>query len=353
MLREVPRSSRLQRRNNDACRFVSEVVKSVCTVQLTQMNRFAEVLRAQALPLRHTRTEILQLNLGKLCNLTCVHCHVNAGPRRKEIMTHETIDRVIDWFADTDIPTLDLTGGAPEMNPYFRYLIERVRQFALPRKIIDRCNLTILREPGYEGLGEFLACYEIEVIASMPCYSATNVNEQRGEGVFDASIKALQRLNSRGYGAELPLHLVYNPNGAFLPAPQQELEQDYKRELLKHFGIVFNNLYTITNLPIARFASYLRHQNKLDEYMQLLIDNFNPATIEGLMCRNTINVSWTGEVFDCDFNQMLQMRWRNATGPLHLWEVDPAAVENRVILTGDHCFGCTAGAGSSCGGALI
>jgi len=239
------------------------------------------------------------------------------------------------------------------MIPDFRYFVERVKALRPSRRVIDRCNLTILLEPGYEGLAQFLAHHEVEIIASMPCYTAENVNAQRGEGVFDGSIKALQVLNSLGYGSDLSLHLVYNPVGAFLPGPQAELEADYKRELKKRFGIVFNNLYTITNLPIARFASYLRHSNKLEEYMQLLIDNFNPATVSGLMCRNTISVGWTGEVFDCDFNQMLKMNWRNGNGPLHLWDLDPAAVENREILTGNHCFGCTAGAGSSCAGALV
>jgi len=282
-----------------------------------------------------------------------MHCHVNAGPKRKEIMTRGTVDRVIDWFARTEIPTIDLTGGAPEMIPDFRYFIERVKTLRPSRRVIDRCNLTILLEPGYEGLAQFLARHKVEIIASMPCYTAENVNAQRGQGVFDSSIKALRVLNSLGYGSDLPLHLVYNPVGAFLPGPQAELEADYKRELKKHFGIIFNNLYTITNLPIARFASYLRHNNKLEEYMQLLIDNFNPATVFGLMCRNTISVGWTGEVFDCDFNQMLNMNWRNGSGPLHLWDLDPAAVENREILTGNHCFGCAAGAGSSCAGALV
>jgi len=282
-----------------------------------------------------------------------MHCHVNAGPKRKEIMTRGTVDRVIDWFARTEIPTIDLTGGAPEMIPDFRYFIEQVKTLRPSRRVIDRCNLTILLEPGYEGLAQFLARHKVEIIASMPCYTAENVNAQRGQGVFDSSIKALRVLNSLGYGSDLPLHLVYNPVGAFLPGPQAELEADYKRELKKHFGIIFNNLYTITNLPIARFASYLRHNNKLEEYMQLLIDNFNPATVFGLMCRNTISVGWTGEVFDCDFNQMLNMNWRNGSGPLHLWDLDPAAVENREILTGNHCFGCTAGAGSSCAGALV
>ena len=319
------------------------------------MNRLAEKLAEHDLTLRHTRTEVLQVNVGKLCNLTCIHCHVNAGPKRKEIMTRETIDRVIDWFAQTEIPKVDLTGGAPEMIPEFKYFVEQLKGLSPPRHIIDRCNLTILLEPGYEDYAQFLARHEVEIIASMPCYSSENVNAQRGEGVFDGSIRALQLLNSLGYGRapELPLHLVYNPNGAFLPPPQDELEADYKRELKQHFGIVFNNLYTITNLPIARFASWLRHNNQLADYMTLLIDAFNPATLEGLMCRNTINVSWRGEVFDCDFNQMLNLNWRDGEEPLYLWDVDPAEVEERAIVTGDHCFGCTAGAGSSCGGALV
>ena len=324
-------------------------------MNLTADNQFARKLADGGLPLRHTRTHVLQVNVGKLCNLTCVHCHVNAGPKRKEIITRETVDRVIDWLAKTDIPTVDLTGGAPEMIPDFRYFVERVKSLTPARHVMDRCNLTILLEPGYEGYAEFLAQHEVEIVASMPCYSPDNVNAQRGDGVFDGSIKALQLLNSLGYGTNprLPLHLVYNPNGAFLPGPQAELEADYKHELREHFGIVFNSLYTITNLPVSRFASYLKNNGKLAEYMELLTDAFNPTTIDGLMCRNTINVSWQGEVFDCDFNQMLKMQWRDGDRALHLWDIDPADVENRDILTGDHCFGCTAGAGSSCGGALV
>jgi len=318
------------------------------------MNRFSARIAAENLELRRTRPEILQVNVGKLCNLTCRHCHVNAGPRRKEMMTRATIDRVIDWLAKTDIAIVDLTGGAPEMIPDFRYFIERVKALQPSRHVIDRCNLTILLEPGYEDLAEFLSGHRVEVIASMPCYSPENVNAQRGEGVFDGSIKALQLLNSLGYGVDvdLPLHLVYNPVGAFLPAPQSALEADYKRELFTHFGIVFNKLYTITNLPIGRFAAYLRHNNKLEEYMELLIGAFNPATIDGLMCRNTISAGWRGEVYDCDFNQQLGMQWENGK-PLFLWDIDPDKIDNREIMTGNHCFGCTAGAGSSCGGALV
>ena len=321
-----------------------------------KMDRFAQTLRKHQLPLRHTRTAVLQVNVGKLCNLTCVHCHVNAGPKRREIMTRETIDRIIDWLSLTEIPALDITGGAPEMIPDFRYFIERVGNLEPRRKIIDRCNLTILLEPQYDGLAEFLTERKVEIIASMPCYTPDNVNAQRGEGVFEGSIKALQLLNRLGYGTreDLPLHLVYNPVGPFLPGPQPELEADYKRELSQHFGIRFNRLYTITNLPIARFASYLRHNNQLAEYMELLINAFNPATIEGLMCRNTLSVGWRGEVYDCDFNQQLKMQWRDAQGAkLFLWDIDPEQIDDREIMTGDHCFGCTAGAGSSCGGALV
>jgi len=318
------------------------------------MTRFSDRLAADGRTLRRTRTEVLQINVGKLCNLVCTHCHVNAGPQRKEIMTRQTIDRVIDWLVKTDIPIVDLTGGAPEMIPDFRYLVERICALKPTRHVIDRCNLTILLEPGYKDLAEFLAHRKVEIIASMPCYTAENVNAQRGEGVFEGSIKALQRLNSLGYGVDvdLPLHLVYNPVGAFLPGLQADLEADYKRELKKHFGIVFNKLYTITNLPIARFASYLRHNNKLEEYMDLLITAFNPATVDGLMCRNTISVGWRGEVYDCDFNQQLDLQWENGRR-LFLWDIDPNKVEDQEIITGDHCFGCTAGAGSSCGGAIV
>jgi radical SAM/Cys-rich protein len=305
--------------------------------------------------MRHAKTEILQINVGKLCNLTCIHCHVNAGPKRKEIISRDTIDRVIDWLAKTDIPTVDLTGGAPEMIPDFKYLVARLKALAPSRRVIDRCNLTILLEPGFEDHAAFLARNQIEIIASMPCYSPENVNAQRGQGVFDGSIAGLRLLNSLGYGRDpaLPLHLIYNPNGAFLPAPQEELEGDYKRELSVHFGIVFDRLYTITNLPIARFASWLKNNNKLADYMALLNEAFNPATVPGLMCRNTISVSWTGELFDCDFNQMLKMQWQDGDRALRLWDLDPATIEDREILTGNHCFGCTAGAGSSCGGALV
>jgi radical SAM/Cys-rich protein len=324
---------------------------------LTLGTDFATALRTHGVgELRRAKTEVLQINVGKLCNLTCSHCHVNAGPGRKEVMTRATMDRIVDWLAQTDIPTVDITGGAPEIIPDFRYLVERIK--ALDRHIIDRCNLTIFYEAGHEYLPEFLAKHEIEVIASLPCYSAKNVDAQRGHHVFEKSIRALQWLNELGYGTlpALPLHLVYNPIGASLPGPQAELEADYHRELKEHFGIVFNRLYTITNMPIARFAAWLQREGKYDEYLRLLVANFNPAAVEGLMCRTTISVGWRGEVYDCDFNQMLDLQWhRNGTEPyrrLFLWDIDPVEIENRPIATGDHCFGCAAGAGSSCTGAL-
>jgi radical SAM/Cys-rich protein len=330
-----------------------------------KMRIFDATLDAHGLRLRRARPRVLQVNVGKLCNLTCMHCHVNAGPKRKEIMNRETVDRILAWQADARLPIVDITGGAPEMIPDFRHFIEQLREIDLEAEhgrdaratttIIDRCNLTILLEPGFEDLPDFLAAHRVEIVASMPCYSAENVNAQRGEGVFDASIAALQRLNTIGYGIDpaLPLHLVFNPNGAKLPPAQAELEADYKRELRANFGIEFNRLYTITNLPVSRFASWLKHNGKFEEYMDVLVEAFNPATIEGLMCRDTINVSWLGEVFDCDFNQMLKLPMGGAgRATRYLWDVDPAALENYSIATGDHCFGCTAGAGSSCGGAI-
>ncbi len=334
-------------------RDLTAATRGVAAAAAAKMS-FPSALAERNLDLRRASPEILQLNVGKLCNLTCVHCHVNAGPRRKEIITRETLDRTLDWLEGTGIGTLDLTGGAPEMIPDFRHAILRVRAMLPVRRIIDRCNLTILLEPGYDGLAEFLAENEVEIVASMPCYSPKNVNEQRGNGVFDASITALQLLNRLGYGhrPELPLHLVFNPNGAFLPGPQEELEADYKRELAGHFGIVFNSLYTITNLPVSRFASWLRHEGKYEEYLNLLIEAFNPGTVEGLMCRNTINVSWQGEIFDCDFNQMLRLPMPGYAGR-HVWDLNPNVLPGRPVAMGSHCFGCTAGAGSSCGGSIL
>jgi radical SAM/Cys-rich protein len=279
---------------------------------------------------------------------------VNAGPKRREIITRKTVDRVLGWLSKTDISTVDLTGGAPEMMPDFRYLVGQLRKRTQVETIIDRCNLTILFEPGYEWLGDFLVAHRVKIVASMPCYRLDNVDAQRGDGVFDSSIRALQLLNRLGYGRldDLPLDLVYNPNGDFLPPDQTELETDYKRELKKNFDIDFHRLYTLANMPIGRFASRLKHSGKLDAYMQLLIEAFNPASVAGLMCQNTLSVGWQGEVYDCDFNQQLGMQWKNGV-PLFLWDLDPERLEGRPIATDNHCFGCTAGSGSSCGGALV
>lgn len=326
-------------------------------VTLESRNDFDAALAGADRPLKRGNAEILQLNIGKLCNLTCVHCHVNAGPNRKEIMTGETVDQILEWYEGTDIPTLDLTGGTPEMIPDFRRLVSTVRQFDQPRRVMDRLNATIISEPGYEWVPEFLAGHKVEIIASMPCYEPENVNEQRGDGVFDSSIAAFQKLNELGYGRdpELVINFVYNPNGAFLPPDQKELEADYKRELKEHFGIDFNELYCIANMPIARFASYLKRNDELQSYMNLLRRSFNPGTIDGLMCRNTINASWEGDVYDCDFNQMMKLP---LTDEIHgekmfkVWDIDLPAFRDQPIRTGNHCFGCTAGSGSSCGGSL-
>ncbi len=323
-------------------------------------NLFDQTLEQFNQQLTRKAPEILQVNVGKMCNITCVHCHVNAGPGRKEIMTLDTVDKILDWLKDaSQIHTVDLTGGAPEMNPHFKHFVREAR--AMGKKVIDRCNLVILLEPGYEEYGEFLAEQKVEIVASLPCYSSENVEEQRGEGVFDRSIVGLQKLNALGYGIdpELTLNLVYNPNGAFLPGDQAELEADYKVELKKAFGIVFNSLFAITNIPIARYSSYLKRNKMLDKYMQLLIDNFNPKSVGGLMCRDTINVGWEGEVYDCDFNQQLKLQLADkgeeadvADLKLHAWDVDLVRFEKLPIKTGSHCFGCTAGSGSSCGGTV-
>lgn len=314
---------------------------------------FQDTLATQQLTLTRQSPRVLQINTGKMCNLTCVHCHVNAGPHRKEIMTLETVDRILDWLRSTPIEVVDLTGGTPEMMPHFPHLVEGVREMG--REVMDRCNLTIINEPGYEWVAEFHAQHGVRIVASMPCYCPKNVNAQRGEGVFDSSIQALQTLNALGYGIDprLKLDLVFNPNGAQLPPEQAELEADYKRELKEHFDIVFNQLFAITNMPIARFTSYLKRQGSYQAYMQLLLDNFNPASIEGLMCRDTISVGWEGDLFDCDFNQQLGMQHGEKAAPERLWELDLNDWVQRPIQLGSHCYGCTAGQGSSCGGATV
>lgn len=326
-------------------------------VATEMQNEFDRALERSGRSLHRAAAEILQINVGKLCNLTCVHCHVNAGPARKEIMSGETVDRILEWFEQTEIPTLDLTGGTPEMIPDFRRLVKAVRGFGKPRRVMDRLNATIVNEPGYEWVPEFLAENKVEIVASMPCYAPENVNEQRGDGVFDRSIEAFQKLNALGYGRdpELVLNFVYNPNGAFLPPDQAELEADYKREMRGHFGIEFNALYCIANMPISRFASYLKRNGELQLYMNLLRESFNPATVGGLMCRNTISVSWEGDVYDCDFNQMMNLPSENVHAggnERKVWELSPDEFVDVPIRTGVHCFGCTAGSGSSCGGSL-
>jgi len=317
---------------------------------------FSQTLFDHGIDLYRSELETLQLNLGKLCNLTCFHCHVNAGPGRKEIMTRKTVDKILDWYGQHPLPIVDLTGGAPEMMPDFRYLVDGLKARRPDVRIIDRCNLTIIYEEGYDWVAPFLENRQVEVIASMPCYSAENVNAQRGNGVFDQSIEALKELNKRGFGVgdpKRPLHLVYNPGGAWLPPDQAELEADYKRELKAHFDITFDRLYALTNLPISRFAASLRRDGQYEEYLQLLINSFNPATTENLMCRTTLSVDWEGRVYDCDFNQMLDMHWKRKGETQYLWEVNPDETKNQTIQVGDHCFGCTAGCGASCGGSLV
>jgi radical SAM/Cys-rich protein len=313
------------------------------------MHQFDEKLAAHALTLRRGHLQTLQINVGRKCNQTCRHCHVDAAPWRTEMINNEDAQRVGAWITRHRPEIVDITGGAPELSAYFRYFVETAREAG--SHVIDRNNLTIIETKAFEWLPEYLAEHEVEVIASLPCYSSANVDAQRGEGVFEKSISALRKLNAVGYGKELPLRLVYNPLGAKLPGPQVELEADYKEALQRDFDIVFTSLFTITNQPIARFADDLRAQGRWDEYLELLADSFNPATVEGLMCRSTLSVGWRGELYDCDFNQMLNMQLRNGR-PLYLWDVEPEDLEDREIMTGIHCLACTAGSGSSCTGAV-
>ena len=316
---------------------------------MNAMNCFDEKLAANGLSLRRSRLETLQVNLGRKCNQACRHCHVNAAPWRTEMIDEPTARRIGDWIQRFRPAVVDLTGGAPELSEFFRYLVEIARETGV--RVIDRNNLTIIEEKDFGWLPEYLARHEVEVIASLPCYSAENVRRQRGNGVFEKSILALRKLNAVGYGRKLPLHLVYNPVGPTLPGPQDELARDYREVLGREFGIVFHELFAITNQPIARFAEDLRQQGKWDEYLELLAANFNPATVDGLMCRTTLSVGYRGELYDCDFNQMLDLQLKNGR-PLFLWDVTPDYLENRIIQTGIHCLACTAGSGSSCTGAV-
>ena len=303
---------------------------------------------------RRARLETLQVNLGYKCNQSCVHCHVNAGPQRTEEMSRETVTDVLAFLGVSGVRQLDITGGAPELNAHFRELVLRARE--LGAHVIDRCNLTILEEPGQEGLAEFLAAQRVEVIASLPCYLEDNVDRQRGKGVFEKSLRALRRLNALGYGVEdsgLALNLVYNPQGATLPPPQGALEADYKRILGERHGIVFNRLYTLANMPIQRFGSTLVSKGQFNEYMALLHRAHRDENLETVMCRTLISVDWKGYVYDCDFNQMLDLplvlEGRKRT---HLSELIGHDLQGNAVKVRDHCYGCTAGQGSSCGGAL-
>ena len=303
--------------------------------------------------LHRTRLLTLQVNLGYKCNQSCLHCHVNAGPNRTEMMDEATLALIPQVLAARDIATLDLTGGAPELHEGFRALVRAARAQGV--RVIDRCNLTILFEPGQDDLAQFLAAQQVDVVASMPCYSAVNVDRQRGEGVFDKSIAALQQLNALGYGqagSGLVLDLVYNPQGASLPPNQQTLQADYKRELLAHFGIVFNELFALTNMPIQRFGSTLVSKGQFDDYMQLLQGSFHPNNLAGVMCRNMVSVDWQGWLSDCDFNQQLGLPLGHSGVRRHLRDLLKIDLEGQAIRVAGHCYGCTAGQGSSCGGAL-
>ncbi len=302
-------------------------------------------------PLRASAIEVFQINVGRTCNQTCSHCHVDAGPDRVESMTRETAELCMDVLARTDIPTVDITGGAPEMCPQFRYLVEESRR--LGRHVMDRCNLTILTLPRYADLAEFLAEHEVEVVCSLPHYRRASTDRQRGDGVFERSIEALRKLNALGYGRgeSLRLVLVTNPVGAFLPAGQASLESDWKREMKRLHGVEFDALYAITNMPISRYLEWLEESGNLEAYMQRLVGAFNPVAANGVMCRTTLSVGWDGRLFDCDFNQMLELEV-DASVPRHLRDFDVGRLASRPIVTKRHCFGCTAGAGSSCGGSI-
>ena len=302
-----------------------------------------------------TRADLttLQVNLGYRCNQACFHCHVNASPDRKEMMGRETIELVLDVLRARRLATLDVTGGAPELNPHFRYLVTTARRYGV--HVVDRCNLTVLNEPGFEDLAEYLAREAVEITASLPCYTEDNVDRQRGDHVFESSILALRKLNALGYGrgGGLALNLVYNPLGPFLPPAQDKLEADYKRELGARHGVTFDRLYTLANMPIARFGSTLISQGKFAPYMALLRNAHNPANLDGVMCRTLVSVDWQGWLYDCDFNQMLGIPLRAAGKPRrHLADLLARDVSDAPIAVADHCYGCTAGQGSSCGGAL-
>jgi len=315
---------------------------------LTRLNQF----RFPAIDRRQLET--LQVNLGYKCNQACLHCHVNAGPTRTEMMDEKTIQTVIRFLETSDVSTLDLTGGAPELNLHFRHLVQQARKLGV--KVMDRCNLTILEEPGHEDLAQFLAANQVEIVASLPCYSEENVDGQRGDGVFEKSVRALRKLNDLGYGVPdsgLTLNLVYNPQGASLPPPQEALEQQYKTHLFEEFGVRFNQLFTLTNMPIQRFGSTLISKGQFNDYMHTLRESYRDENLESVMCRSLISVDWEGYVYDCDFNQMLGLALtREDAHKPRLEDLIGKTLDGNPIVVRDHCFGCTAGQGSSCGGAL-
>ncbi len=303
--------------------------------------------------LKRSQLTTLQVNLGYRCNQQCLHCHVNAGPNRTEAMGEDGINLVLEFLANKSITTLDLTGGAPELNPFFRELVKRAR--AMGVHVIDRCNLTILEEPNQEDLAEFLAENKVEVVASLPCYMKENVEQQRGKGVFEPSLAGLQQLNALGYGqsgTDLMLKLVFNPQGPNLPPAQQQLEMDYKKHLFDEYGIRFNHLLTLTNMPIQRFGSMLISKRLFEEYLNLLKHSYQSENLSAVMCRSMLSVDWQAYVYDCDFNQMLDMPFAGNENKVHLSDLMNIDVEGQAIAIADHCYGCTAGQGSSCGGAL-
>jgi radical SAM/Cys-rich protein len=330
----------------------SGIVQQSILARVPLEQSFEESLEEAGLyPLHPTGIEIFQINVGKKCNQTCRHCHVDAGPDRTEMMPDDVVDRCLEIIEGTDIPTVDITGGAPELHKRWREIVIRSRRAG--KRVIDRCNLTITLLPNYRYLPEFFAEHEVEVAASLPHYRAKQTDSQRGGGVFDESIEALKRLNALGYGREgtgLVLNLVTNPVGTFLPGSQAALESEWKRQLLRLYGVEFNSLFTITNLPISRFLEFLEEEGRTQEYLERLANAFNPAAAAGVMCRNTISVGWDGALYDCDFNQMLEMPV-SRRAPRTVFDFDASALAAREIVLGPHCYGCTAGAGSSCGGA--
>lgn len=319
-----------------------------------QRPRFCERMAEAGLhPLHATGISVLQVNVGKFCNQTCRHCHVDAGPDRTEQMSADTAEACIRVLASSSITTVDITGGAPELNPNFRRLVRAAR--ALGRHVIDRCNLTVLTLGPQQDLAEFLATHQVEVVASLPYFQPDQADAQRGEGVFEKSIEGLRKLNALGYGQDgsgLALNLVHNPVGAFLPAPQDSLETRFRRELGQRYGVVFNRLFTITNMPISRFLEFLLDSGNYQGYMDRLASAFNPAAAQAVMCRSTLSVAWDGTLHDCDFNQMLELPLAHGL-PRHIRDFQLSTLERRPIVTGNHCFGCTASNGSSCGGATV